>query len=119
VSDLSPESIIQVASGYMAAKELLVAVEIGLFETLAEGAATIDELGQRTNRLEEAVRTDRIIFGESGFTEEERLYSAGVEAVTAGTAQALARTSSYKVDSIVTYVGRWMWDVLKKWWMRF
>jgi tRNA1(Val) A37 N6-methylase TrmN6 len=38
-----------------------------------------------------SVRTDRIIFGESGFTEEEqRLYSAGVEAVTAGTAQALA-----------------------------
>jgi hypothetical protein len=42
-------------------------------------------------RLEEAVRTDRSIFGESGFTEaEQRLYSAGVEAVTAGTAQALA-----------------------------
>ena len=137
-------------------RELLVAVEIGLFETLAEGAATIDELGQRTNipqrtlriitdamvalgllertgdryrngvttaaflsgsggpdlraflrllnslsyprwvRLEEAVRTDRIIFGESGFTEEEqRLYSAGVEAVTAGTAQALARTYDF------------------------
>jgi O-methyltransferase domain len=95
MSDLSPESIIQVASGYMAAKELLVAVEIGLFETLAEGAATIDELGQRTNRLEEAVRTDRIIFGESGFTEEERLYSAGVEAVTAGTAKALARTYDF------------------------
>jgi len=49
MNDLSPEPIIQVASGYMAAKQLFVAVEIGLFETLAEGAATIDELGQRTN----------------------------------------------------------------------
>jgi len=156
MSDLSPEPIIQVASGYMAAKQLFVAVEIGLFETLAEGAATIDELGQRTNiprrtlriitdamvalgllertgdhyrngvttaaflsgsggpdlraffrllnsvsyrrwvRLEEAIRTDRIIFGESGFAEEEqRLYSAGVEAVTAGTAQALASTYDF------------------------
>src|SRR6516165_469298 len=49
MSDLSPEPIIQVACGYMAAKHLFVAIEIGLFETIAEGAATLDELSQRTN----------------------------------------------------------------------
>jgi len=133
-----------------------VAVEVGLFERLGGGSATLDELAQRTEiprrtlriitdamvalgllersgdhyqngaaaaaflsgsggpdlraflrllnglsyprwgRLEEAVRTDRIIFGESGCTEEEqRLYSAGVEAVTAGTSQALATTYDF------------------------
>ena len=156
MSDLSPEPIIQVASGYMAAKQLFVAVEIGLFERLAGGPTNLDELAQRmgiprrTLRIvtdtmvalgllervgdryrngasaaaflsgsggpdlrpflqllnglsyprwvgfEEAVRTDRIIFGESGFTEEQqRLYSAGVEAVTASTAQALAVTYDF------------------------
>jgi SAM-dependent methyltransferase len=156
MSDLSPEPIFQIASGYMAAKHLLVAVEIGLFEALKTGPMTVDELAQRTNiprrtlriitdamvalgviertgdryhngptastflsgsdgpdlrpflrllnrvsyprwiRLEDAVRTDRIIFGESGFTKEERrLYSAGVEAVTAGTAQALAASYDF------------------------
>jgi len=44
----------------------------------------------RWARLEDAVRTDTIIF-QAGFNEEEQqLYSEGVEAVTAGTANALA-----------------------------
>jgi SAM-dependent methyltransferase len=44
----------------------------------------------RWARLEEAIRTDTIVF-EAGFNEEEQqLYSEGVEAVTAGTANALA-----------------------------
>ena len=47
MSDLSPEPIIQVASGYMAAKQLFVAVEIGLFERLAGGPTNLDELAQR------------------------------------------------------------------------
>ncbi len=48
MSELGPEPIIQVASGYMAAKQLFVAVEIGLFERLAGGPATLDELAQCT-----------------------------------------------------------------------
>jgi ubiquinone/menaquinone biosynthesis C-methylase UbiE len=44
----------------------------------------------RWARLEDAIRTDTIIF-EDGFTaEEQQLYSEGVEAVTAATANALA-----------------------------
>lgn len=149
--DLTPEPIIQVASGFLAAKHLFVAVEVGLFEKLAQEPATLEMLTERTGiprrtlrittdamvalgfvechgdrysnaaistaflaggggpdlrpflrfwnrlsyprwtRLEEAIRTDRMIFGESGFTEQDqKLYSEGVEAVTAGTAQALA-----------------------------
>lgn len=156
MTDLTPEPIFQVASGFLAAKHLFVAVEVGLFEKLAQGPATLDQLAQRTGiprrtlritadamvalnfvehqgdryanalvasaflagagepdlrpflrfwnrlsyprwtRLEEAIRTDRMIFGESGFSEEEqKLYSEGVEAVTAGTARALAENYDF------------------------
>jgi hypothetical protein len=41
---VTPEPIIKVAMGFMAAKHLFVASEVGLFEALAAGPATIDEL---------------------------------------------------------------------------
>ncbi|HLE63478.1 MAG TPA: methyltransferase [Pyrinomonadaceae bacterium] len=154
---VSPEPILQIASGFLAAKHLFVAAEIGLFEKLAEGPLTLDELAQRTGlprrtlrittdamtalgiverqgdrysnspaataflsdtggpdlrpflrfwnrlsyprwmRLEEAIRTDEMIFGESSFSDQEQnLYSEGVEAVTAGTAHALAETYDFR-----------------------
>ena len=48
MADLKPDPIFQVASGFLAAKHLFVAVEIGLFEKLAQGPATLEEMGQRT-----------------------------------------------------------------------
>ena len=48
MSDVTPEPIFQVASGFMAAKHLFVANEVGLFEQLADGPATLDELARRT-----------------------------------------------------------------------
>jgi hypothetical protein len=47
--DVSPEPIFQVATGFMAAKLLFVANEVGLFESLAEGPATLDQLTERTD----------------------------------------------------------------------
>jgi O-methyltransferase domain/Dimerisation domain len=157
MSEVTPDLIFQVASGFMAAKYLLVANEVGLFEKLEEGPATLDVLAQRTGipprtmriladalvavsflerqedryqnsavaatflsgrtpadlrpflrfwnhlsyprwtKLEEALRTSRAPFGEvSRFTvEEQELFSTGVEAITAGTAQALAATYDF------------------------
>jgi ubiquinone/menaquinone biosynthesis C-methylase UbiE len=150
MSDVTPESIMKVALGFMAAKHLFVADEIGMFEKLARGSLTLEALGERMvmpsrttrivadamvalgllqrqgdryhntevataflggaagsglrpflrlvnrlsylrwARLEEAVRTDTIIF-EAGFNkEEQQLYSEGVEAVTAETANVIA-----------------------------
>ena len=43
-----PDAIFQIASGFMAAKHLFVANEIGLFTSLAEGGATLDDLAHRT-----------------------------------------------------------------------
>jgi SAM-dependent methyltransferase len=151
MADVTPDPIFQIASGFMAAKHLFVANEVGLFARLAEGPVNLDELAQRLgiprrttrmvvdamvalgfvhrvgdhyqngpvadtflsgrtpgdvrpilrmfNRLsyarwthlEEAVRTGKAVFGEFAFTAEEQpIYSEGVEAITAGTAQALA-----------------------------
>ena len=48
MTDVTPEPIFQVASGFMAAKHLFVATEVGLFEQLAAGPATLDDLAART-----------------------------------------------------------------------
>jgi ubiquinone/menaquinone biosynthesis C-methylase UbiE len=45
---VTPEPIIKVAMGFMAAKHLFVASEVGLFEALGAGPATIEELAGRT-----------------------------------------------------------------------
>ena len=49
MTDAAPEPIFQVASGFMAAKHLFVANEVGLFEQLADGPSTLDELAARTS----------------------------------------------------------------------
>jgi SAM-dependent methyltransferase len=151
--DVTPDLIFQVANGFMAAKHLFVANEVGLFAALEESPTGLDDLAKRTevprrtlriladamvalgfverqgdlyrNRpvasaflsgrtgadlrpalrywdrlnyqrwisLEESVRTDRAVLGEFAFTaEEQRLYTEGVEAITAGTARALVMT---------------------------
>src|SRR5262245_32761029 len=142
MADVKPDPIFQVASGFLGAKLLFVAVEIGLFEQLAKGPATLEEMGQRTRiplrtlriaadamvalnfierqgeryrngplaaafladtgqpdlrpflrfwnrisylrqaRLEDAVRTDEIIFKNALNEQEQKLYSEGVEVMT-------------------------------------
>ena len=47
-------------------------------------------------QLEAVVRTEQAVFGEFAFTpEEQQLYTEGVEAITAGTARALATTYDF------------------------
>jgi ubiquinone/menaquinone biosynthesis C-methylase UbiE len=46
--DVTPEPIMKVALGFMAAKHLFAASEIGLFEALADGPATVEELAGKT-----------------------------------------------------------------------
>jgi hypothetical protein len=45
---VTPDGIFQLAVGFMAAKHLFVASEIGLFGQLTAGPATLDELARRT-----------------------------------------------------------------------
>lgn len=47
MTNVKPDAIFQIGCGFMASKLLFVANEIGLFEKLADGPATLDELMQR------------------------------------------------------------------------
>ncbi len=49
MAEITPEPIFQVASGFMAAKHLFIANEIGLFDQLAHGSANLEDLAQRTD----------------------------------------------------------------------
>ena len=44
---ITPEPILKIATGFMAAKHLFAASEIGLFEALASGPASLEELAAR------------------------------------------------------------------------
>ena len=58
MANITAEPIFQVANGFMAAKYLFIGNEVGLFEKLAEGPATLDEL---SIRLSIPRRTLRIV----------------------------------------------------------
>jgi len=47
MADITPEPIMRIALGFMAAKHLFVASAIGVFEKLAGGPATLDELAAK------------------------------------------------------------------------
>ena len=47
MSEMTPEPIMKIAVGYIAAKHLLIANEIGLFEKLARGSLTLEALAER------------------------------------------------------------------------
>ena len=49
MTGVTPEPIMKIAMGFMAAKHLFAASNIGLFESLASGPATIEELASRTS----------------------------------------------------------------------
>ena len=55
-TDTSPEQIFHAATGFMAAKYLFVAVETDLFQQLAVGAATLDQLAERTSLPKRTLR---------------------------------------------------------------
>jgi hypothetical protein len=50
MADVTPDLIMKVALGFMAAKHLFVASEIGIFERLAGTPATLDELAEHAPR---------------------------------------------------------------------
>jgi hypothetical protein len=58
MSAVTPEPIMKIATGFMAAKFLFAANEIGLFEALTGGPAT---LGEIANRIEVPSRTTAIV----------------------------------------------------------
>ncbi|MGH7062392.1 MAG: methyltransferase family protein, partial [Stellaceae bacterium] len=48
MSEINPDPIMRIALGFMAAKHLFVASEIGVFEKLSDRPLTLDELAAAT-----------------------------------------------------------------------
>jgi len=69
--DITPEPIMRIAMGFMAAKHLFVANEIGLFEALAKGPAELETLAQRTNLPPRTLRIAADAMVALGFLERE------------------------------------------------
>lgn len=62
-TDVTPDGILQLAAGFMAAKHLFVASEIDLFGQLAAGPATLDDLAERAGvpRRTARISTDAMV----------------------------------------------------------
>jgi SAM-dependent methyltransferase len=56
MAQVAPDSILQVASGFMASKHLFVANEVGLFGHLADGPCTLDDLAVRSGIPQRRIR---------------------------------------------------------------
>jgi hypothetical protein len=68
---VTPEPIIRFASGFMAAKHLFAASELGLFEALADSPTTIDGLAARTGLTRRAARISADAMVALGLLERE------------------------------------------------
>ncbi len=71
MTDVTPDLIFQVATGFMAAKRLFVANEVGLFGKLAESPASLDELARRTGLPRRTMRILADAMVALGFVERQ------------------------------------------------
>ncbi|MEX2586799.1 MAG: methyltransferase dimerization domain-containing protein [Actinomycetota bacterium] len=68
---VNPEPILQLASGFMAAKHLFAASELGLFEALADSPTTIDNLAARIGLTRRGARISADAMVALGMLERE------------------------------------------------
>jgi len=66
---VTPDGIFQIASGFMAAKHLFVAIEIDLFAQLSGGPATLDDLAVRSGVPRRTLRISADAMVAVGFLE--------------------------------------------------
>ncbi len=71
MADMSPEPILQVASGFMAFKHLAVSSEVGVFSGLADGPLTLDALAERTGLPRRTLRIVADAMVALGFLERQ------------------------------------------------
>jgi len=83
MAEVTPDRIFQVANGFMAAKHLFIANEVGLFEHLTAGPATLDELAPRVGIPRRTLRILADAMVALGFVEREgERYQNGPVAAT-------------------------------------
>jgi SAM-dependent methyltransferase len=80
---VDPEPLLRVASGFMAAKHLFAAEELGLFGALAAGPATLDDVAERLGVSRRAARISADAMVALGFVERDGVaYRNGPVAAT-------------------------------------
>jgi len=72
MADITPDPIMRIALGFMAAKHLFVASEIGVFEKLSAGPATLDELATKTGIPRRTLRISADAMVSLGLLQRER-----------------------------------------------
>jgi hypothetical protein len=83
MSDVRPDAIFQIGCGFMASKLLFVANDVGLFEKLADGPATLDDLIHRIGAPRRTVRILVDAMAALGLLEfREGRYQNGPDAAT-------------------------------------
>jgi SAM-dependent methyltransferase len=71
VAEVTPDPIMRIAMGFMAAKHLFVASGIGVFEQLADGPATLDELAAKSGIPRRTLRISADAMVSLGLLERE------------------------------------------------
>jgi hypothetical protein len=71
MAEITPDPIMRVAMGFMAAKHLFIASEIGVFEKLAGAPATLDELAAKTGVPRRTLRISADAMVSLGLLERE------------------------------------------------
>jgi hypothetical protein len=71
MADVTPDPIMRIAMGFMAAKHLFVASEIGVFEKPAGGPATLDELAAKSGIPRRTLRISADAMVSLGLLERE------------------------------------------------
>jgi SAM-dependent methyltransferase len=71
MADSTPDAIMRIALGFMAAKHLFVASAIGLFEGLADGPMTLDQLSQKCGVPQRTLGISADAMTSIGFVEKD------------------------------------------------
>ncbi len=72
MAEVTPDPIMRIAMGFMAAKHLFIASEIGVFEELAGAPATLDELAAKCGIPRRTLRISADAMVSLGLLERER-----------------------------------------------
>ncbi|WP_017793538.1 methyltransferase [Leucobacter salsicius] len=107
----TPERIVDIAIGFMSAKQLDAASRIGLFKALADGEKNVAEIAQKTKRSERQVRTLADSMSSLGLLER----TAGQYSLAADSAKYLSGQGEIDLTPFIGFLG----DISYKQWLGY
>lgn len=107
----TPDRIVDIAIGFMGAKQLVAANRIGVFAALSDGPKSVAELAANTSHSERQVRTLADAMNALGLLERE----SGKYALAADSAKYLAGTGEIDLGPFLTFLG----DISYRQWLGY